>query len=224
MQQLLAQDQTLEQLAGTFISHYIDSVSNYATVFYGKLQEPYSIAASNHPYLNDSRYVQGKLSYGGVIYPDMPLRLDLYRDELLMPTPDRQYNIVLVPEKLGRADLHGYHLTYLKRDNLPGCPPSGYYMLLHDGQCAVFEKQTTVLQQKISQQGIESSYSLTVRYYIRKDGAYYQIKNKKSLLNALGACQKELERLIRANKFRFKRDAERMIAAVVKEYEKLNDQ
>jgi len=203
----------------------MDSVSNRTTIFYGKLQEPLWMVTSNHPYFKDVRYTKSKIRYGGALYTDIPLRWDTYRDELIALSPEN-YNVVLSSDKMEDATFHGYHISYLKPDSMSNSPPpAGYYLLLYDGACKVLVKHTAVMQQRSSQQRIENYYIYATKYYIKKENVYYQVKNKNTLLNALGSdFHQELNRLIRTNRFRFKRDAEAMIVAVVKEYEKMKYQ
>ena len=209
-----------EQLYEAFAARYMDSVSNRTTIFYGKLQEPLWMITSNNPYFKDARYTKSKIRYGGSLYTDIPLRWDLYRDELVVLSPDN-YNVVLSPDKTEDATFHGYHIRYLKKDSLSNSPPPGYYLLLHAGPCTVLVKHTAVMQQKSYNQRIENYFMFATKYYIKKENVYFPVKNKNTLLNALGDYHQELSRLIRANRFTFKRDAEAMIVTTVKEYEKM---
>ena len=203
-----------EQLYEAFAARYIDSVSSRTTIFYGKLQEPLWITTSNNPYFKDVRYAKSKIRYGGTFYTDIPLRWDLYRDELIVLSPDN-YNVVLSPDKTEDAVLHGYPICYLKKDSLSNSPPPGYYVQLHAGQCTVLVKHTA------SYQRVGNYFIFATKYYIKKENVYFPVKSKNTLLNALGDYHQELSRLIRANRFKFKRDAEAMIVATVKEYEKM---
>jgi len=199
---------------------YMDSLAGWVTLFYGTLQEPYEFISANHPYFKDSRYAKGELSYGGAFYPNVLLRWDINRDELIAFTPDN-YHVVLSPDKSEEVLLHGHHLIYLKKDSLINSPPPGYYILLYAGECTALAKPSAVLQKRSYQYRIENFYSITTKYYVIKEGTYFPVKNKNALLNTLGDYHRELNRLTRTNRLSFRRDPETMLVEVMKEYEKL---
>ena len=215
-----AQDKSpLTVMVEVTAARYLDAVAGQATLFYGRLQEPYGFSATNHPYLKDPRYTKGALRYGGTLYPDVPLRWDMFRDELIAFSPDN-YSVVLSPDKAEEATIHGYHIIYLQPDSLNNSPPPGYYLLLYTGQYTVLSKPVAVTQHKSIQQFIENYFVINTKYYIKKEGTYFPIKSKDALLNALGDYHKELNHFIRVNKYNFRRDAETMIVETVKEFEK----
>jgi len=106
---------------------------------------------------------------------------------------------------------------------LPGCPSTGYYMLLHSGKCKVLEKQTAMLMQKDTfSSTFEQHYVFSTYYYLNKDGVYYIIRNKRGLLKLLQPYKKELKRFISSHGWQFRRDADKLIPMTVGEYEKLS--
>jgi hypothetical protein len=211
-------DREAEAMIEATAVRYIDSVAGFSTLYYGRLQEPYWYTATNHPYLKDVRYTKGIVRYGGTYYPDILLRWDMNRDELLVFAPGN-HSVVLSPDKTEEAVIHGYSVIYLQ-DSLTNSPPPGYYLLLHTGRYTVLAKPAAVNQQRTYQQRIENVYMITTKYYIKKDGAYYPVRNKTALLNVLSDYQKELNHLIRVNRYSFRRDAEKMLVETVKEFER----
>ena len=209
-----------EKLRDTYAARYLDTAAGQAVLFYGKEQEPYAFVASNHPYYGEERYVRGRLSYRGVTYVDVPMRLDLFRDELLVLSP-AAHHVRLTPADIGLAELHDRRIVYLPKDTLQGSPSPGLYFLLYDGDCQVFEKRTATLQQKTYMQSLEHYFGFTSAYYLRKEGICYRIKNRNALLNALGTHRRELERHIRANRLNFRKDAGAMIVSTVETFEKI---
>jgi hypothetical protein len=220
---LSAQELTTDKRLDPYVAGYLDAAAGQAVLFYGKEQEPYPVVASNHPYLKEERYVSGWLSYRGVTYTNVPLRMDLCRGELLVLSP-AAHNVRLTAREIDSAALHDCRIVYLPKDTLPESPQPGLYFLLYDGGCRVFEKQTATLQQKTYMQTIEQYYDFSSAYYLLKEGVYYRIKNRNSLLKALGTHRKELEQHIRANKLDFRKDAGKMIVSTVETFEKIRQQ
>ena len=214
---LLAQDVGRQQSIDSAAVMYLQRADGQSVLYYGNEQDGQP-RTTNHPYLTNAQYVKARLSYNNVIYPEALLRLDFSRDELVVQSPDRR-NIVLFPENVDFVELHNKHIIYFRRDGLPGCPSTGYYSLLYSGNCKVLERQTADL---LLNNGDGSYYyAFTTRYYLYKDGVYYNIRNQSGLLKALSPYKKELKRFISSNRWRFRRDAEVLIAMTVSEYEKI---
>ena len=216
--QLSAQE-SLQQITDRYAVDYMNSASEYATIFSGNREKPFIYATKNHSYFKEQDFVTGRLSYRGITYPEVQLRWDLYKDELIILSPSN-YGISLKSENIDFAELHGYHVYYLRPDSLLGCPPAGNYILLYSGDCSVIEKLSYVLFTETNT--MEYYFALSTKFYLKKDGVYHKITNRKSLLKVLNTHRRDLKRFIRANDLRFKRDAEKMVLEVVKEHEKLN--
>jgi len=215
-QQLQAQDDR-------YAAGYMNAVSNHATLFSGNSQQPLTLQLINHQYFKTQDFVNGRLSYNGVVYPDVWLRWDLYRDELIILSPVN-YFIALKSAYVDFAEIHGYRIFYLHPDGLAGCPPAGNYILLHSGDHFLLEKLSNEINRKEAKSGIGSEYYfiLSTTFYLQKDDAYHKIKNRRMLLKALDTHRKEMKQFIRANKFRYQQDAEKMVLEVVKEHKKLS--
>ena len=61
---------------------------------------------------------------------------------------------------------------------------------------------------------LDESFDQSVKYYIRKEGVYYTVRSKGSVLKVLKSKKKELD---------FKHAPEEAIVAVVRQYEQLNE-
>ena len=200
---------------------YLRIVGSQSMLYYGKMQEGHP-RTTNHPYLNNGQCVKSRLSYCGVLYPEVLLRFDLSRNELIVQSPDFQH-IVLFPENVDYAQLHDRTVIYFRHNNLPGCPSTGYYILLHSGDCKVFEKQNvTLLQKDFSPTKIERHYVLSTTFYLYKDGVYHTVRTKRGLLKCLHPYGRELKQFISANNLRFRNNIEDFLILTVREYEKLS--
>ncbi|MCL2683489.1 MAG: hypothetical protein FWE63_08455 [Bacteroidales bacterium] len=208
------------QSANDITKKYLETVGEQAPLYYGSLQEG-RLPALNHPYLEDGRYSMARLSYRDVVYPEVMLRLDLERDELIILSPDGR-QIVLFPEYVDHAELHGSRIIYFHNDGLPGSPSTGYYVLLHSGNSMVLKKQTARLtDRQTSPTGRDRQYVFKTTFFLHKDGVYHTIRNKRSLLRVLSPHQKELRQFISSNRLNYRKNADELITRTVIEYEKL---
>ena len=218
---LFAQDAALRQTLDAPAADYLKTIGNASVLYYGNPQEDLP-RASNHPFLQESQYTRARLSYLGVHYPDVMLRLDLRRHELVILSPDARH-IVLLPDNVDEAELHGRRVVY-ESGEASGSLSKGYYYLLHAGACQVLEKQTASLNRKEnSANNLEEYYILATRFFLYKDGAYQTIRSKGGLLKALEPHKKELKRFISSNHLSYRKHQEDFLVMTVAEYERLSE-
>ena len=210
-----------QQLIDHAAVEYLQVAGNQSTLYYGSEHEGYSPRILNHPYYIDAQFTKARLSYCGIVYPEVLLRLDLNRKEMIAQLPGYR-NIVLFHENVDFAELHGKKIIYFSSDNLPGCPSTGYYILLHSGKCKVLERQNAELTQDTQSTRLEQRFALSTKFFLYVDDAYYVIRNKKALLNVLHPYKKELKRFISANNLHFRSNAEKFLTQTVREYENLS--
>ena len=223
-QQLSAQDSSLQRSTEQYAAAYMDVASVHAALFSGNREQQFVQTLINHQYFKNQDFVNGRLSYNGIVYPDVSLRWDLYRDELIILSP-ANYAIVLKSENIDFAEIYGYHILYLYPDNLSGYPPAGNYIRLYSGSdYFLLEKLTNTMyrDENVQRNKFHYYFVLSSNFYLQKNGTYYKISNRKSLLKTLDTHRKELRRFIRSRDLSYKRDAEKMVLETVKEHEKLN--
>jgi len=223
-QQLSAQDSSVQRTVEQYASEYMDAASAQAALFSGNRQKILVQTLLNHQYFKDQNFVNGKLSYNGVVYPDVSLRWDLFRDELIILSP-ADYNIVLISEYIDFAEIYGYHIVYLHPDRVAGSPPAGNYIRLYSGNDRLLlEKITNIMyrDENIKRNRFVYYFDLTTHFYLQRNGTYHKISNRRTLLKTFDTHRKELRRYINANDLRYKVDAEKMVLEVVKEHEKLS--
>ena len=92
------------------VDDYVSSAAGQSVIYHGKEQLKYPTSIRNHPYLKSEKYVSGDLSFEGILYKGVKMRLDLYKNELLLLSPDNRYNIVLPSDRVDYAEFHGYDI------------------------------------------------------------------------------------------------------------------
>jgi len=214
---------------------YMETVKNASNLFYGKIHIPYlrRLKEPYLPYLSENSgentgtkqnlkihdfYSKGRLCYGKAIYPEVYLLLDLFKNELIVFSPDKLYNIILDPEKVESAEVQGYHVIYLKPDGLKNCPEKGYYLKLYSGVYAFLKKESYIIIEKKAELFLKHK----IKYFIIKDKEYFTVKSKRSILNTFKSHKKELNEFIKKNNLKFDdHNRESSIVQVVKQYESL---
>ena len=219
VKQVSAQSIERSRVIDVYADEHLKIAGGQSTLYYGKEQMAHP-RGTTHPYLEDEQYAKARLSYNRIVYPEVMLRLDLNRDELVILSPDFR-NIVLSPQNFNYAELHGKRIIYFRSDNFTGSPATGFYSLLHSGECKVLKKQTAKWTEN-SRNAREFHFVQSSRFFLFYNDAYYNIRNRRGLLKIMQPYKNELKQFISANRLHFKRDADKFIAETVKEYEKLS--
>lgn len=219
---LYAQESIAKSAPPQIVKDYIAEVKDPAVIFNGKEQTSYFSGLTNHPYLVTPEYSPAEIRHNQVEYKDMMLRLDMYRDELLIRLPDRPYNVVLEPEKVNRVILNGYTIVPISRYSWENAPMGNYALLLYEGKSLVIRKDQVVLNQKISIDNVSYTFMFKERVYICIDNVCYRVTNKKSVLKLFPGKKKELDAYAKQQKLNFTKNREQAAVAIVKQYEALS--
>ena len=205
------------------IENYLTEAKAYAVLYTGKTEMPYNNRFTNHPYFETDRYVSGTLCYNRLVYRDVMMRIDLYRDELTVVSPYIPYRIVLNIEKFDYAVLNGS--TIIKSNDEKELQRK-FLVLLHSGTYPVVRKHQLSIREEIS-----TSERLSTRYFQIKhqyevyvDGKPYPVKNKNSIVKLFADRKKELNEYAKLHKLNFKKQTELSIIALVNHYENLTSQ
>jgi hypothetical protein len=195
-------------------AYFVDAGS-YAAIYTGKEGYKYPRYILNHPYWEDGNYREGTLSYDGIVYPHVWIRWDQYRDELLLRSPDRRFEVVAPAGRLDYALIPPYHIAWLD---------GGYYIRLYEGAYPVWKRETKHLTQSENRFAgvVDTYFEARMQFYVYKDGAYHPVGSQASLLKLFQAKKKELKQYIRRQKLNFKKAPDAAIVDLVRYYERLN--
>ena len=202
---------------------YFNSVSNHAIIYTGKIEPRYLFKILNHPYLDTDAFRKGTLSYDGVVYPDVMIRLNQNQEELIVLSPDKRFATIVPRDRVGYASIDSLYICYGKPESANGqVLPEGYYVRLHNQDCQVWKRELFLLNSNIKDMTLEYFFEKKSKYYIYKDHIYYPVNNKRSVLKLFMSKKKELRKFIRQQGLNFRNDPDRSIVAVTDYYESLN--
>jgi len=204
----------------SLILDYLSETGRFATLYNGKSEIPYTLRFENHPYFESERFAQGTLSYNHVVYQDVFLRLDLFRNELAVYLPGTSYNIVLENEKFDYAVLNNATLVLTVSEN---DTKERFLVLLHDGTYPVIKKYKLSINEDMSylSRSLKRSFIIKSQYAIYVNGVPCPVKNKSSILKLFPDSKKELNEFAKRQKLNFRGQFEQAMIALVTHYEEL---
>ena len=108
---------------------YLKEAQEFSLLYQGKLEIGYRRGYVNTPYF-PQEYVKGKVVYEGMVYTDVPLRLDCYTKRVVMQAPNNIYHIELLPEITPRVTIGNWDYVYFNM--VDKAPDATYFAALYE--------------------------------------------------------------------------------------------
>ena len=198
---------------------YLDTVGDYAAIYNGKIEAIYAVNIyKNLPYYGTADFVPGEVIYKNRLYPNQQLKLDLYKEQLLVLTPQRHFGIVLESKDVKEATLYGKTFIWYESEQSKDLK-SGFYIQLHKGEDMVLLSKmsftTNIELTKIS-------FSSKTRFYFLYDGNHYAVKNKNSFVKIFPKYKNQINQFVKEQKLKFGSASENSLTLLAQYCEKLH--
>jgi hypothetical protein len=159
------------------------------------------------PYLNDD-FIKGTIfTTSKFQYVDVPLRYNIYNDNLEFKTTEDQVMAIAAPEIVEKVQLGNDVMAYIPYTNVKKIR-RGFFKLLEEGQASLYAK-SEVLYKEPEEPGAYKEAEPA--RFINKPDTYYirigleqakLISNKNELLDAFPDHQEEIAAFIKKNKIK----------------------
>lgn len=166
----------------------------------------------------------GMLNYNGIVYKNIPILYDLYKDLVIAKNSSNTDYFSFVNEKLAAFSLFGHTFIRIVADTISA--PSiktGFYDRLYAGKVWILSKRVKIIQNALGDQNLTLTFEEHTSYFIRKNNIYYNIKDESGILNVLNDKKKEVQQYIKANKIRYKKDPELALVKIAVYYDQLTN-
>lgn len=183
----------------------------------------YDHRINGNPFFEKNYFVKGSVVYDGVLYNNMLMFYDIWRDNVVI----KNYNnlpLLLVKEKVAAFDMEEHHFIKITADSLTEkMGLSGFYDVLYNGTVKLFAKRRKLIDEKITSQSSESSFIQKNEYYILNNSVFYAVADKRSVLNALSDQKPALQKYIKQQKLKFRKNLEADLVKAVAYYGSINE-
>lgn len=230
---LLHAQNDLQAPANFTDSAYLNAVKAYdlaiarnSFLYTGRVYNTKYGSIKNHPYFLDDYWEEGKIVYQGQPFDSVYMMYEIYSDLVLIEgftTKGALTIIKLHSPDVSAFSLHGHHFVRLNEDTLQNFR-EGFYDQLYDGQhVQLYCKRIKAIVKNNDVNTVAESFFQKDKYYIRKEGQYFQVKKKKSVLKVLHDHKKELRAFANNNRLYFADEQEQSILSMVQFYDSLNE-
>lgn len=190
---------------------YILSADTYAALFSGKEHEKYPLHYSNLPWFNSSEYTPGVLYVGGRAYPKVLMKLDLFRDELVISPHNSPFNIVT---KADSAQLHGTTIHFLPPANTQG--PSGYVVVLHNGTHQLYRKYQLLQRQVVESGRVVHRFETLSSFWLLKGDQFHKITRISDLYPHFQVDRKNIRHFLNEHQLNYRKNPEITLSRLMK--------
>lgn len=201
-------------------THYKEIMSGRTLLFSGTEYLPGPAIRDRHPFFGANEWYAGSVTYHNYRYDGIPLRYDIAIDGLV--TENRQGQLIVLTREFVNEFSIGAHAFRSYSPDKHTLPVSGYYEVLYDGQTTVVARHNKSPENRIESGRVVIDYRERTDYFLRKEGRFFLITNKSSLLRILSDRKGELKQFIRKNRLYFnRRNRETFIERVAAQYDTL---
>ncbi|MBC5994663.1 hypothetical protein [Pontibacter cellulosilyticus] len=213
----------VQQSVSNTIALYRNTVGTEAHLYTGpEYYVPFKSYVEGHQYFQVKTFEKGNVFYDGAWFYEVPMLYDIAVDEVVTIHPGSGLSQKLVKQKVGLFELSNHTFVYLSGESVGGFSMQpGFYKLIYNGDIKAFVRHEKYLQERTSTNGLEGHYKAKDKFYLQKNGVYYQVSNKASVLKVLSDKKKELKEFSRSNKIRFRNKREEAIKNIAKHYDSL---
>ena len=171
-------------------SSYMKEAGTNAVVFRGMVARVYPNYHYEGTYFAyDAQYKTGTLYYNGKFYEGLRLNLNAHRDELYVIGEAENTAVCLLPEMVKYFTLEEKKFVHLS-DIATGDVKDGYYEILFEGTDDILYKK---IVKKYDETVEKRIFYPVERYYLSKEGVFYSIKGRSSLLKLYPEVKRKLK-------------------------------
>jgi len=186
------------------VENYLQQAGDYANLYNGEIETHYNIVRySNMPYYESSDFTDAFIVYRKSDYPHQKVRLDLYKEQLIVLPPEKQYGIVVNTSNINKIVMYGKTFEWLVPPKESGLK-AGFYIHLSEGKkLQLYRKEYFYLQQELTTYRFDRS----IKYYLVYNDRYYPVKNKGSLSKLFPQYKKQINQRAKERVSDFKPNA-----------------
>lgn len=199
-------------------SLYDKFIGGQSRLYNGTQYRDYLSHNDEHPYFGIDDWAYGFVIYDDEYYDSVALFYDIARDRIITEHLLSGSKIELITSKVSEFSLNNDHFAHLHKDN-DGIIDDAFYHVLYDGKTKVYARYIKTLNTRAEGNELVYTFEERTRYYILKDGKYYPVKTKRSVLGVFKDRKQELKAELNKNKLRFKGNRARAIAIMAERYD-----
>jgi len=214
-------------IAETFSRQLPDKVSQHDTLndnqvlFNGRIWRNFYSAVHGDQFLFSKEFLPGSLSISGKTFPNIYLKYDIFKDEILTtvnPGGILQVNKEMVDSFTVFFQNKAYRFIKIQDDSLTGSKT--YFNVLYKGKTALFHWYRKKIE-KLADEGMYDKFYLISRIYFVRDNIIYPVSGKNDLMKVLIKDKEMIKNYIKKNKLRISEKEPESFIPVLRYYDSI---
>jgi hypothetical protein len=211
---------------GLVVANYNTAIGEQSHLYNGPEYEFYDPTIKGNAYVFENKsFIPGSVKYGAAVYRDIPMLYDLNKDVVVVLLYNHFTKFSLLSERVHEFWLLNHHFIRLNTDSTgKAALATGFYDQLYQGKnVGIIVKRAKSIQTSTSNNTIESFFSETRDYYVKKGNSYLSFSGKGGLLDIFKDKKKELRQYIKANNLDFRENLEQAIVSAATYYDHITN-
>lgn len=207
------------QTAGTSCTTATDTIRESQILYSGRLWRNLYSHVVGDQFFVEPEFVQSTVYIGGRTYAGIPLKYDIFRDELIGRT-SRGIFIQLNKEHIDSFSLNLSGKIYRFINKGDTSEADGYLRVLYDGKNKFFVKY----QKKIDLLAVDAKYDTFYqirKMYLFKDGKYHTFNGRMELYKLFDDHKKDVKAYIRKNRIRITKEEPESFVPLIEYYDRI---
>jgi hypothetical protein len=208
------------------IANYNTAIGQQSHLYNGPEYEFYDPLIKGNAYVFDNKsFTPGSVKYGTAVYRDIPMLYDLNKDVVVVLLYNHFTKFSLLNERVHEFWLLNHHFIRLNADSTgKAALATGFYDQLYQGKnIGIIVKRAKSIQTSTGNNTIESFFSETKNYYVKKGNNYLSFSGKGGLLDIFKDKKKELRQYIKTNNLDFRENLEQAIVSAATYYDHITN-
>jgi hypothetical protein len=207
------------------IGVYQKELKSQAKLYNGsKYPMNYEAIEGEHPFFSSDDWITGDVFYDGELFTEVPLMYDIVTSNLITEHFPTGHAIQLVWGKLKHFTIDGHYFEKIENQSVGGSlPRTDFYDILYGGETKVAAIHQKITRVRIEGLEVQTSYPAKTRYYIFKNGVFFHVQSKASVLKVLKDEKQALKKFLNGNRIIFGIDREASLKSMAEHYDTLKE-
>lgn len=228
-QAALSDSSSLQKIVDQTVANFYKTIGQQSRLYNGHEYQPYDPhikGTALFPY-DIQNWEPGEVNYDGIIYKNVPMKYDIYKDVLVVLLYNKFSMYTLLNTKVHDFTFDNHHFVRLDADSIRNDNSGisgGFYDQLYGGKIEILAKRVKSIQNSSTTEVVpETSFTSRDEYYLRKGDTYYKIGSQRSVLSVLKDKKSLLQQYLRQNNIRFNDNPEDAMAKMASYYDHLSN-
>lgn len=201
---------------------YRTAIGTQARIFNGSKYLAPDYSDDYHPFFLSDDWLTGDVFYDGEYFQDIALMYDLSSGQLITEHLSSGQSIQLVWDKLEHFTISDQYFEKIDPASAGGTlPQTDFYNVLYAGTIKLVARRQKFLREKIVSTTVERSFEEKYRYFLYKNGVYFPVKNKGSIMKLMSDKKQEMKRFFKQQALPFAQNRETLLTRLAKHYDSL---